>query len=160
MIPFVGEVHGRPGWYTELGLKATATKGTDENRAVFDPVNQVNGTTQISYRIYTLMFRVVSYDKDVPAFDIMDQIRRGLRSLSAKEQYLEIGIAFVDWGATRDLPKDHDNRTASECVLEVRLAWQVSADPGDDGGGVIQGVGSVIAKTPSDLTGITGQLTP
>lgn len=141
--PFLGQVNGMPGYWLQLSMVHTETKGVDDYRQVYDPVNQVNGTTQISWRIYTIHFRVISYSMELPAFDVMDQIRRGLRSLTAKTGYGEIGIALVDWGKTIDIPVTKDQRETSECGLDVRFSWQVSADPGDDNGGIIESVGSM-----------------
>lgn len=141
--PFVGMNSGnsdKPSYFLELAVKRTETKGIDDDKIVFDPVRHVNTKFQYSYRIYTIEMHVVSYDKDIPAFDVMDQVRRGLRSISAKTENVLVGVAFVDWGKTIDVTVAHDNRNASECKLEVRIAWLVSVDPGDDGGGVIDTV--------------------
>ena len=140
--PFLGVQNGKAAYWIELSIIATATKGVDEDRLEYDPINEVNDTTQISYRIYTMTVRVKSFSKDTPAFDVIDQVRRGLRSVTAKQQYTEIGIAFVDWGKTVDLKPAADNRLTSESTLDVRIAWQVSADPGDNDGGWIETVAS------------------
>jgi hypothetical protein len=158
-LPFMGQINGGAGYWVELSVKATNTKGIDENRVAYDPVNQINGTTQISYRLYTMTVRVTSNNELIYAMDVMDQIRRGLRSLTAQGEFVNMGVAFVDWGASIDLPKPADNRTTTESVMELRVAWQVSADPGDADPNIIEGIGTVVAETPSDLTGITGSLT-
>lgn len=147
-MPQLGQVNGKPGYWTELSVLATATKGVDENRPEFDPVNQVNGISQISYRIYTVQMKVQSFSKELPAFDVVDQIRRGLRSLTSKQRFVQVGITFVDWGNTRELQPDVDTRVTSTSALDVRIAWQVVADPGDEDGIWIESV----AAFPDKLT--------
>lgn len=141
-MPQLGQVNGKPGYWTELSVLATATKGVDENRPEFDPINLVNGISQISYRIYTVQMKVQSFSKDLPAFDVIDQIRRGLRSLTSKARFVQVGIAFVDWGASKELVPDQDTRATSTSALDVRIAWQVVADPGDEDGVWIEKVAS------------------
>lgn len=137
-LPFTGAINGRPGWWVELSVSTTRTKGIDEDRLVFDSVAQKNVASQYTYRIYTLTVRVKSNDADTPAFDVLDQIRRGLRSITAKTVYQEVNIAFVDWGASRDLPVAADNRTTTESVMEVQVAWNVTVNPGDNDGNWIE----------------------
>lgn len=146
--PMLGQVNGRPGCWIELTVIATKTLGTDNDRLTYDPVNLVNDVTQVSNRVYTVQFKAKSFSRDVPAFDVIDQIRRGLRSVSSRDRLVETNIAFVDWGNTVDLPVAKDSRQTSESSMDVRIAWQVSADPGDNKGGWIQSVGSI----PSGLT--------
>lgn len=145
-MPFLGQVNGKPGYWTELSVIATNSKGVDEVRPDFDPVNKVNNITQISYRLYTVQMKVQSFSKDLPAFDVVDQIRRGLRSLTSKNRFVEIGIAFVDWQGTHELVPDQDNRVTSTSALDVRIAWQVAAGPGDDDGIWIQSVTTITDK--------------
>lgn len=158
-IPFVGERGGKPGYYVELAVIATKTKGVDDERSVYDPINQVNDVTQISVRIYTVQVKVVSYNKDIPSFDVLDQIRRGLRSDTAHNEYMNIGLALVDWDDSRELAPEVDNRTSTQSVFSVKFSWSVSVDPGDANGGVILGVGSKIANSPADIGGINNNLT-
>jgi len=139
-LPLLGVRNAKAGYWIELSTIATTTKGWDEDRLTYDPVNQVNGATQISYRIYTVQIKVTSLSLQVPAFDVIDQIRRGLRSITAKDQYTELGIAFVDFESTRDLPAPADNRTTTVSTMDVRIAWQVATDPGDNDGNWIETV--------------------
>ncbi len=141
--PLLGQVNGRPGYWVQLGLLHTTTKGQDENKVIYDPINEINGVTQVSYRIYTVHFRVISYNMLIPAFDVMDQIRRGLRSLTTQTDFLELGLAFVDWGNTMDRIVPNDAMSTTESHLDVRIAWQVSANPGDQDGNWIETVTTI-----------------
>lgn len=138
-LSYVGSMNGKPGWWVELGISRTETKGIDEDRLSFVPTEHggFNAASQYTYRIYTLQARVISLNVDVPAYDVLDQIRRGLRSLTGKIGLQELNMSFVDWGASIDMPKDVDNTTMTESVLEIRIAWNVTVDPGDNDGGYI-----------------------
>lgn len=147
-LPMVGQTNGQPGWWVQLSIIATKTKGIDEFRTTFDPTKVVNSTEQVSYRVYTVQVTVTSYNEEIYSTDVVDQIRRGLRSLTGKTQTQEAGLAFVEFGPSRDLPTDIDNREVTKSTMDVRLAWQVAIAPGDDDGGWIDSVAEYI----DDLT--------
>lgn len=137
-LPFLGQMGGGPGWWVQLSMKSIRAKGIDDQRYVYDPVRQVNTLLQVGYRLATVEVRVTSNSTQVPAFDTMEKIRRRLRSLTSKTAMQEIDIAMVDFDKSVDLPKDKDNRTASESVMTVTFSWLVTEDPGDDTGNWIE----------------------
>ena len=86
-VPFLGQIGGKPGYYTTLSVTRTKQLGNVEERLTTDQVRGVNSVVQVTYYKFSIAVHVVSFDKQTPSFDIASQIRRGIRSVPGHDQW-------------------------------------------------------------------------
>lgn len=141
-LPFVGVQNGKPGYWVELSVNSTRTKGVDDYRQSFDSVKLRLNTLIYAYRLFRLEIKVGSNDIETAAFDVTELIRRRLRTVTAKAELHAANLALVKFYPTIDLPKAADNRTLSSSVLDLDVAWMVAEDPLDDSGNWVETVNS------------------
>ncbi len=142
--------HAKPGAYAELTISAYRTYGQDEYRQTYDEVKDQLSSTMTGLRGFTVSVKVRSFELGQAPFDLLERLRLGLRTKSARYALETAGIALVDIQPIIPLPNETvDNREAFVAVMDVRLAFAVNQDTSDDEGGTIKKVdnGGVIPGT-------------
>lgn len=139
--------------YIELSISAYRSIGVDEYRQAFDAKTNQLSSTMSGVRVFTLTCKCRSFEMGEAPFDILEDLRLGLRTNSARFILTGAGLALVDVPSLTVLPPEEiDNRTAQVAVMDVRLAIAVNSDrAGDDAGGIIQTVNSG-GKIPGTVT--------
>lgn len=147
--PFHGLQNAKPGTWVEIDILVSATKGVDDQRLEYLPGTQRNQRTQVGYRILTVQCVCYSYSFDLAAFDVLELLRRRMRSVRAAAAMQEMGVSLVDFKDIRDLDETADTRVVYKATMDMRLAWAPSEVAVDDDGGWIEDVGVIADKLSS-----------
>jgi hypothetical protein len=133
--------HGEGDSWATLDVMAYRGKGIDEQRQVYDSARDELNTNSCGNRLFTLTIRVDSYDFSLPAYELLEKIRRRFRQGAAQALLQDMGVALVKFFPIVDLNVEADNRPVYASTMDVALAFTVNELDGQAGGDYIASVG-------------------
>lgn len=143
--------------YIKLNVMAYRSVGQDEIRRTYDPQKDEVQTVTCGLRYFTLSIKVISYNLDLPGTDVLENIRRRLRSGAAREIMESEGLAYTKCHPIVDLGAVADNRSVFASTMDVGFGFAVNeVDITPLGGGKY----IVDAPTTGTVTNVDGTLLP
>lgn len=154
--PFTGPKNGRPGSVLKLDVMGVQKLGVEDVIQTWVPsANGGQGANQIEVggqRVYTIEFRVNSFDFNIPGYDPLEDLRIKFRFASTLATLKSLGLSFIDAGDVVPVNVIADNREEFSAVCEMQFGFAPKQTVTDDSGGIIEQVngGGWIPFTPID----------
>lgn len=149
--PFLSVKDGRPGRYFKIDVVSYRSKGADEYRSDSGTTPATANTLYSSIngvRYFILTVKGFSFDRKMPALEMLEQLRLRLWSVSARSIYAREGLALADLpGPIVKLPLVVDSRATSCATMDLKFGFASVENALDDAGGTIA------------TAGVTGKLT-
>jgi hypothetical protein len=133
--------HGEGDSWATLDIMAYQGRGIDQQRQMYDNVRDELSTNSCGNRIFTLVIRVDSYDMELPAYELLEKIRRRLRQGAAMALLRDMGVSLVKFHPIVDLNVIADNRPVFASTMDVVMLFTVNETDGQAGGDYIASVG-------------------
>jgi hypothetical protein len=133
--------HGADDAWATLDIMSYRGKGIDQQRQAYDAVRDELSTNQCGIRLFTLTIRVDSYSFDLPAYELLEKVRRRLRGGASMALLRDMGVALVNFHPIVDLNVIADNRPVYASTMDVAMSFTVNETDGQAGGDYIASVG-------------------
>jgi hypothetical protein len=133
--------HGEGDSWATLDVMAYRGKGIDQQRQTYDTNRDELSTNSCGNRLFTLTIRVDSYSFDLPAYELLEKIRRRLRGGASMALLRDMGVSLVSFHPIVDLNVIADNRPVFASTMDVALLFTVNETDGQAGGDYIASVG-------------------
>lgn len=117
-----------------------SVNGTDESRATYDDIDDVNVTEQCGVRRVTLRVKVLAYDVNAMEASLMETIRSRLYRKSSKAALRAVNLALIGVEAITSQDRADDGRNVMWGSMDVMLAWAVSETDTTAEGGIVETV--------------------
>ena len=133
--------HGEGDSWATMDVMAYRGRGIDQQRQAYDNVRDELSTNSCGIRLFTLTIRIDSYDFELPAYELLEKIRRRLRGGAAMALLQDMGVALVKFFPIIELNVEADNRPVFASTMDVAMSFAVNETDGEAGGDYIASVG-------------------